>query len=470
MLAPDDDTAIADENLLTGTGSGGIFTSGYLRDRPLIEYLEESERVVHLLSNKKKGVRTESEDEGHAYTPGDGYQAMAAVTDTRVLFVVGDCDDGDAVFAVPYTEIEQVKTERGVLKKRLDVWTTEGVRWQFYVGGTVDLEPAADYVDRAAVVWSRVEGQLRHARKHVAEIDEAVDDGNHETARAAVTRARDYVEEAQRKAPDLSTDRSDAIWERIRETERRLDGAVMSIHASEADQQVMVAHRKWRDCQYNQAYDSFLAARNQYERALDVARDHDLPDADEMRDRRDEVTRTLDRLSKSPLRRAEQAYDRAESQDEPTIAIDHLEDALEKYQAAMVLDWGTEDQRFAGDTETLRERVEAVVDEIVSTRRTLAAERRAAGDEFADEESYARARQRYAQARGQLERARAVADELKPDVVAALDDEIDAVAADEAAAEEQSDCGGFLFVGDERDDGDHAHEDADSEDADDADE
>ena len=213
MLASHDENPIEDDALLTGTGSGGVFTSGYLRERPLIEYLDESERVAFLLSNSKKGVREESGGGGTAYTPGDGYQAIAAVTDTRIMFVVGDAEqtDGDAMFAVPYTEIEDVKTDSGVLKKRLDVWTTAGTRWRFYVKSSVDLQPAADYVDLAAVVWTRVENQLGQAREHLAEIADHVDERAFEAAVAAGSEARSYVDEARRMATELTENRTDAV-------------------------------------------------------------------------------------------------------------------------------------------------------------------------------------------------------------------------------------------------------------------
>jgi hypothetical protein len=237
MLASQDENAISDEELLTETGSGGVFASGYLHDKPLIEYLGAAERVAFLLSNKKKGVRRETDADATVFTPGDGYQAIAAITDTRVLFVVGDSNGtGDTSFAVPYTEIEDVKTRSGMLTKGVDIWTTEGVKWRFAVRSTVDIEPAVEYLERAAVVWSRVESQLRHARKHLVEVDECLSDDDHDSARAAASTARDHVEEAQRKAPELTTNRDDAVWERVHEVEQRLDASVMTIHVSRAEQ------------------------------------------------------------------------------------------------------------------------------------------------------------------------------------------------------------------------------------------
>nr|WP_282594293.1 restriction endonuclease [Halorientalis brevis] len=439
MLASHDDDAISDEELLTGTGSGGVFASGYLRDKPLIEYLGESERVSHLLSNKKKGVRRETDDDSTAFTPGDDYRAIAAVTDTRVLFVVGGCDDGDEMFGVPYTEIEDVKTNRGVLKKSVDVWTTSGVRWRFYVRSSVDLRSAAEYLERAAVVWSRVESQLQHARKHIAAISDHTSERDHEAAREAAKNAREYVEEAQRKATELTEDRADAIWERIQLTEQRLDEGALNIHVSRAKADVASAERLWRQEQYNDAYDAYLAARNQYERALDLARERDLSVADDIRARADQVTQSIDRLSKSPLQRAEETFEEATAATELSTRVDLLADALEKYQSALVLDWGNDTQRFAGDSDEIRTTIEAVVDELVGARRELADKHWRAGNWYSDAGQFDQAREELTAAREHVDAALTVAEELKPGLTAELaaakrelDADLDRVGTDDA--------------------------------------
>ncbi|RXK51518.1 PH domain-containing protein [Halorientalis pallida] len=448
MLASQDENAISDEELLTGTGSGGVFASGYLKDKPLIEYLGAEERVAFLLSNKKKGVRRESDEDATVFTPGDGFQAIAAITDTRVLFVVGDSNGtGDTSFAVPYTEIEDVKTRSGVLTKGVDIWTTEGVKWHFAVRSTVDIEPAVEYLERAAVVWSRVESQLRHARKHLVDVDDRLSDDDHDAARAAASTARNHIEEAQRKAPELTTNRDDAVWERVHEVEQRLDASVMNIHVSRAKKHATTANDEWRREQYNNAYDAFLKARKQYERALDIARDHDFPEESDIRERADTVTQSLDHLSKSPLRRAETAAERARDADGPVVAAEQFEVALERYQTALVLDWGSDEQRFAGNSDELRGTIERVVGELVHTRHLVAAYHRAAGDRLLTAGSPDAARAAYGNARSEIEQALTVARELKPRLRPILEASADTIAELIALAEEPA-GEDFEFVGD----------------------
>jgi hypothetical protein len=447
MLASQDENAISDEELLTGTGSGGVFVSGYLADEPLIEHLGAAERVAFLLSNKKKGVRRETDEDAAAYTPGDGYQAIAAVTDTRVLFVVGDSNGtGDISFTIPYVEVEDVKTRRGMLTKGVDIWTTDGVKWQFAVRSTVDIEPAVEYLERAAVVWSRVEGQLGHARKRLVDVDDRLAEADHDGARAAASAARDHIEEAQRKAPELTESRDDTIWERVREIERRLEASVMSIHVSRAEERATVANDEWRREQYNNAYSAFLEAQAQYERALDIARGHEFPEEREIRESADTVTQSLDHLSKSPLRRAETAFDRARNAETPTATVSQLEVALERYQTALVLDWGSDEQRFAGDRDEMREAVERVVDELIHGRRLLAAYHLAAGHRLRVAGRRDAARAAYGTGHAEIDRALGVAKELKPQLAPILESSAETFAELVDAVEAPTDDG-FEFVG-----------------------
>jgi len=421
MLASHDEDPIEDEALLTGTGSGGMFTSGYLREGPLIGYLEESERVSYLLSNKKKGVRRESDDDSTAFTPGDGYQAITAITDTRVLFVVGDSEsDGDEMFTIPYTEIEDVKTGRGVLTKRIDVWTTEGVRWRFPVKSSVDIGPAADYLELAAVVWARVEGQLYHVENHIEDVETAVDEGGYDRASEVAADAREYVFEAQDKARELTTNRSDAIWGRIDELEEKLDRTVLDIHVARAEHCIERAERHEREEKYNKALDAYESAREEFEDAVSVGRNHDLPETPGLLERIDDVTQAIDHVQKAPLKQAEHARNRAEQAEDPEMEARLWEEALEKHQTVMVLGWGEDSQRFAGNTGEIRHHLERIVDNIEDARFQTANRHRVSGYWYYKEGQYDCAREQFAVALDHVEQALSVTDELKPTPAAEL--------------------------------------------------
>jgi cellobiose-specific phosphotransferase system component IIA len=212
-----------------------------------------------------------------------------------------------------------------------------------------------------------------------------------------------------------------------------------------------VAKEHWDDGEYNDAYDAFVAARNAYERALDVARERDIEAASQIREKADEVTTDIDDLSKSPLQLAEDAHERAMGVDDPTEAVERYEEALEKYQEAMVLDWGNDQQRFAGDSDRIREHVESIVDEIVSSRRTLAEQSRELGEGFMSEGQYERARAQFAQARDEVEAAYSVAEELRPGLTTDLSTDIRDLEERMETAVEQAGTAGFQFVGDVED-------------------
>lgn len=419
--------------------SGAQLASGFLSD-PLVEHLEDGERIAFLLSNEKKGIRREADDGATMYAPGDGYRAVAAVTDTRVLFVVGD-DAGDDAYSIPYTEIGDVKTARGILTKRLDVWTTGGVCFRFYVRRSAEVTPAAEYVEQAAVVWSRVESQIQSARKRLVDVTEALDADDHESAGAAMNEARTHVEEAKQTASELTTDGTDAIRARIRSVERRLEETDFRIHCARAWALRREGECQWRETEYEAAYDSYEAARTECERALEVAREHDL-DAAEIRERIGGITRSLESLSESPLRRAERIHEWAEHAEDVERAATLFEDALAAYRTALVLDWGR-DRRFAGDREELRETVVRLAGEIEMTRRTLAERARARGDDHFEGGRYERAHEQYVRARDHLEAALDVVEELTTGSVDDLEDDVTALTAAVDRAERARDERGF---------------------------
>ena len=235
-------------------------------------------------------------------------------------------------------------------------------------------------------------------------------------------------------AAELTSNRDDAVWERVHDAEKRLDDARVRVHRTRAERHTREAERQWRRELYNQAFESYTAAREEYERARDVARDRELSAVADLVEEIDAVRHNIDHLSKSPLRRAEEARDRADRADSPAVAADRWEDALEKYQTALVLDWGSDERRFAGDSDEIRSEIETVVDRLVTVRRELATRHRQTGNWYHGSGDYERAGERYARAKHQLEAALSVARELRPGAVddleadlASLDSRLDTV-------------------------------------------
>jgi len=76
-LQVDPDTEVSlDETLLTSTGNGGLFSTGYLHQRSLQTYLLNGEGVIFLLASK----RQTPEYTGQQLPELNGYRAITAIT------------------------------------------------------------------------------------------------------------------------------------------------------------------------------------------------------------------------------------------------------------------------------------------------------------------------------------------------------------------------------------------------------
>jgi hypothetical protein len=102
-------TGGADREALTDTAvSGRLRTKQLLSGAPLAERLDGDEEPKYLLRNKKSGVTVATEEESRTMEPDDQFQALALVTDVRVLFAIGTAD-GDRTVSVSHSEMVQAK-------------------------------------------------------------------------------------------------------------------------------------------------------------------------------------------------------------------------------------------------------------------------------------------------------------------------------------------------------------------------
>lgn len=94
--------------VLSRTGSPGAGGHDYLNDAPLVDYLVAGEQphfVVPLVPVGGSGVFV---DGGENLLPNSRFRTMVAVTDRRVLIVVGDAD-GDRETAIAYPDVTGVE-------------------------------------------------------------------------------------------------------------------------------------------------------------------------------------------------------------------------------------------------------------------------------------------------------------------------------------------------------------------------
>lgn len=415
-----------DDELLTETGRGGLFTDGYLQGAPLVSYLDGTETPLFVFGSGKRGVTRVDGSDTERIPPSSGYRAITALTDRRVQFVVGGGDNGgDWAQSIRLSEVDRVSVDEGLIRSQLTI-SADGTEWTVHLKD-VDTERVVEFLEDASWAWIRVEETLADARKHLVDASQGEKSREYGAAETSLQAAGERIDEAETIAADLPPEattgiheRVDQIAERYRETERR-------VHASRATHLLDKAEQRWREEAYEDAYEAFTDAREAYRSVLDI---YGLePDKREaMRDRIGHVDRNLELLASAPLDRAHETRNAAIEATDPEMKLDRWSAAIEQYRTVLELDWGKDHKRFEGDVDQLRDRVAEAVDGVLDTRRDIASDYRDAGDEHIEDGAVGEARAAYSEAMSQLEAAEELAWEFQPDAVADLQHRLDDLA------------------------------------------
>ncbi|QCC52790.1 hypothetical protein [Halapricum salinum] len=423
-MKPGGDQWQVDDELLTETGRGGLFTDGYLEGAPLISYLDQEETPLFVFGSGKRGLTRERSGDTERIVPGSGYRAITAITDRRVQFVVGGGrEDGDWDESVRLSDVDRVSVDSGLIREQLTIDANDGSTYHVYLKD-VDTDRVVSFLETVSWAWIKVEELLDDARKHLVDASQGEKSRDYDAAKEAVARARRTLDEADGATDDLSSEASSGIHDRIDQVERRYRETKRRVHASRATHLVDEAERHWRDDQFERAYDQFSAAREEYTTILDIY-GLDPDKADAMRERIAHVDGNLDHLSKAPLRRANEACSRARDASTTAEALEHWGDALELYRRVIELDWGHEQKRFDGDVDLVRDRVVGVVEEILAARRELTDDRVDDAEQLLEHDDYSGARSAYAEAMDNLEAATDLASEFDPDAVPELQERLE---------------------------------------------
>jgi hypothetical protein len=112
----------------------GSETTGPLADAPLIERLRRSEHPQFVLESRRRGVAS---DRHGTLAPSSDFRALTAVTDERLLAVVGT-ESRDRTISVPWGAITAVETDAGVFSSRLSVVTDDDAYDFWASAGAID--------------------------------------------------------------------------------------------------------------------------------------------------------------------------------------------------------------------------------------------------------------------------------------------------------------------------------------------
>ena len=395
-----------DAAVLTATAKSGMLGGTYLRSKPLAAYLADAEVPHYVVRNKKSGLRIEAagdadpesgnrasetaegpataeqrRDDAATVTDGTGapvqthtdetsapehlepaseYQALAAVTDVRIVFVVGTADR-DRSASIPLSDVATVDVESGLLGGELAITTVRNDRYVFPCRG--DLAPIAEYVDRGAQAWARAYSLLDDARASLQAAERHRDATEFAAAIEAIDEAVDAVAAATDRMETFGEGAANSLGPETEELRRTLERRRREIYAEHGVHAHEQARSHWGNRNYERAHEAFVEARTALERA------QELEATGGIEDRLARIDDELDDLADAPLSYASAMVEEAEDSDDARTSAQCWEVAIERYRDVYALDWAREeDERFRGDPATIRDRIRTAVDELVASR------------------------------------------------------------------------------------------------------
>jgi len=397
--------------ILTQTSVGGLLGGTLLGDEPLKAYFEENEEPKYVLRNKKSGLTRRRESDEHTLRPDDNYQALAVITDLRVLVVVGR-GSGDGSASVELADVvEAHRASGGFRTDKLVVETIEDETWEFPCRD--DLDEVATYVDGTAGTWANAHRLLEDAEDHLEAAGDALDGLDPDGASDALENAESALNGASERSSEIGTVAVDRLGGRIDRLTDRLVTLCRQTAAVRGGGAHATAQRAWRDEAYETAARSYEEAIGAYRDAL--AREGSTPTDEALTRRLRGVAEEREVLRVAPLADADTSRRRASALDDPEEAALEWEQALEGYRDMLGLDWGVGERHFFVDRETIRGHAEAVADDAIEDHLEAGQRWLTAGDKLAVQGRSNQAERVYERARNQFEQAHRLAREVRPE-------------------------------------------------------
>jgi hypothetical protein len=383
----------------------------YLEQRELRAYLGSDEQLFHLMTNRRVGLQRTEDGDTTKIKSGDGYGAIAALTDRRVLLLVGnprERSDGDYVASLPYADIDEAAAVTELLTATLQFETSAGATWEF-TAREADVDEVAEFLQEACGVWGEVTVALDALADHCDRLANALESADwtaFDQYRSDAEAALETAKEGAAAAP------FDGVDDRIKRLEADLYRLVRDRHIVRGEELLSEARRLLDEERYEESYDRVQTARQRFQDATDVATGHDVDDeaAQEGLATADELAETV---AERPLATARETHDRAMELDDPTERAATLEAALDSYRVVAQLFAG-DDAPFEGGEAAARDQIEAVIGDLVEARLASAHNRRQAGDWEWDAGNEEAAYELLSSARDDLDRAIEFAEEFPP--------------------------------------------------------
>ncbi|MEF8815011.1 MAG: restriction endonuclease [Halovenus sp.] len=408
---------------LQRTGSNGFFGGQYLSDGPLSTYLVEGETPRYLVRNKKSGLRIVEESGTEHVKPDDDRQALALVTDMRLLVAVGKTT-GDEIRSLSLVDVVEASAEdSGFLETTLAVETLDGTTWRFPFRG--DVSEVATDIDDIAQVRANANRLLDDVERQIELTQRFVANGNHADAAEALSGAGETIGTARQRIREVGGRAAREIDKRAAPLRPELDALRRQIAAGRGGSAHASAQAAWEAREYERAAEAYNTAIEAYERALE--QDGERPPREALVSRVSGAVRERELLRVAPRIDADATRRRARATTDPEDAADIWTVALDSYRDMLGLHWPGEDRSFVVDRDLIREQTTAVADDAIEDHSQAGESWLTAGDELAVEGRKAQADQVYERAREQFQRALALAREVRPDWTDELESSLEAV-------------------------------------------
>lgn len=412
-----------DDELLTST-SGGLFDTQYLSGDPPTSYLASYEQPQYVLRNKKSGLEMGGSSGTTSTVPDGDHQALAVVTDCRVVFLVGRAG-GDRVETVDHDEIVEARAESdGLMTSALLVEAVDGTRLRFACRG--DVSAVADYVDEAAAAWATASRLVEEAGEQIDTSRRSLEEKEFADARAVLADVSEKVARARRDVSTLGDGATAALESRAGRLIDRLHQLEQEIAATKGAHHHAAAQDAWKaDHDFERAASEYERGAEEYERALEAAGDS--PSDEALALRLKGLVRERAVLRAAPMADARAAREVAMAADDPEEAAAEWETALACYREAATLDWGEHDGDFFVERERARQRAGEATTEALDAHTEAGQRWSTAGDKIVRNGRRREARQAYQRAEDHFLAARDIAEELQPDRLDALEEHLTAL-------------------------------------------
>lgn len=357
----------------------------------LEEGIDPGESVVHQLHGSGP-LRVESGDETEEVYGDDEDEALVAVTDRRLVFVV-ETEADPEWFDVSFTEIRSVELTGRVVRPRLEVRVWGDGSYVVHVDRAQGVNTTVTYLEEAHERWKRVGSVLTNAEKATDDLERRVVAGDLRAAFDAREKAEQKLAKARRLLEETSVETAvlkrqvDRVAETRHRTEIRARTSLATRLVTEGDQGTA-------DGEYEAAYRSYWRARDHLENALALARKHDLSEPATIRDDLERIENHLDHLRVRPVGLAKQAHERARTTTDSTEAVETWRAAHEHYRDALEVGWGS-DLEFRGEKGAIRDALVRVVNNRMEAYRWHVEELEAEADELRENGELAKAKRHY---------------------------------------------------------------------------